>query len=110
MNVNRTITKILLLQQAGKNWGSVREKIFARLLCRAKRGWGGKRQRILRQQKGKAENFSSLEEKLKKEGRAQKMKGKIFYFARRKASAAAGRVLRPSGRRIIRENGSRILN
>jgi hypothetical protein len=52
--------------------------------------WGGKRRRILRQQKGKAENFSSLKEKLKKEGARQKMKGKIFCFARRKASAAAG--------------------
>jgi hypothetical protein len=67
---------------------------------------GGKRRRILRQQKGKAENFSSLKEKLKKEGARQKMKGKIFCFARRKAGVAAGRVLRPSGRRILLKVGS----
>jgi hypothetical protein len=58
---------------------------------------GGKRRRILRQQKGKAENFSTLKEKLKKERARQKMKGKIFCFARRKAGAAAGRDCRLGG-------------
>jgi len=51
--------------------------------------------RILRQQKSKAENFSSLKEKLKKEGARQKMKRKIFCFARRKTSAADGWDCRP---------------
>jgi hypothetical protein len=77
--------------------------------CSAARSaaWGGKRWRILRQQKDKAENFSSLKEKLKTERARQKMNGKIFCFARRKASAAAGRVLRPSGRRLsLKESSS----
>ena len=74
--------------------------------------WDGKRQRILRQQKGKAEKFSSLKEKLKKRGAHQKMNGKFFCFARRQANAAAGRVpclagrqVCPSGRRIKSSSG-----
>ena len=59
---------------------------------RQRRTGGGKRRRILRQQKGKAENFSSLKEKLKKEGTRQKMNGKIFCFAHCKANATAGRA------------------
>jgi len=50
--------------------------------CSAARSaaWGGKRRRILRQQKGKAENFSSLKEKLKKEGARQKNEWKNFLL------------------------------
>jgi len=41
---------------------------------------------------GQSRKFFFLKGKIKKkEGRAQKMKGKIFCFARHKASAAAGR-------------------
>lgn len=67
-------------------------------LPREARLWGGKRRRILRQQNGKAENFSYLTGKLKKEGARRKMNGKIFCFARRKASAAAGRDTAPAAR------------
>jgi len=66
------------------------KRILGSLISNA-RAREGRWRRIQRQQKGKAENFSSLKEKLKKEGRAQKMNGKIFCFARRKVSAAAGR-------------------
>jgi hypothetical protein len=93
--------------ERAKRKGGLGEGIFARSpIPRRGRGQGGKRRRILRQQKGKAENFSSLKEKLKKEGARQKMNGKIFCFARRKAGAAAGRALRPSGRRILLKVGS----
>jgi hypothetical protein len=46
---------------------------------RRRRGQGGKRQCILRQQKGKAEKFSSLKEKIKKRG-VPKNEGRNFLL------------------------------
>ena len=62
MNVNLT-AKNPLFKQAGKNWGSARGKIFARLLCRAKRGWGWEAARLCVSKKAKPAKIDSLIEK-----------------------------------------------
>jgi len=59
-------------KQAGKKKGGLGEGILPACSAARSAAWGGKRWHILRQQKGKAENFSYLTGKIKKEGRAKK--------------------------------------
>jgi len=61
MIVNRTIAKIFFFQQAGKNWGSLRGKIFARLLRAESAAGVGKRFRnSCASRKAKQKNFRFL--------------------------------------------------
>jgi len=65
---------------------------------RRRRTRGGKRRRILRQRKGKVENFSTLKEKNKKKGARQKINGKFFCFVRRQGGRRRWVGLPPVGR------------
>jgi hypothetical protein len=68
------------LKRTDEKEEGLRKGILPVCFSRRRRGQGGKRRCILRQQKDKAEKFSSLKEKLKKEGGAPKNEGKKFLL------------------------------
>jgi len=80
------------LQQAGKNWGSLRGKIFARLLTAPKARLGWERLRSLASSREAKQNiFQFL---LGEKGSRAKIekREKCFALHRRQAGGAAGRV------------------
>jgi len=92
MIVNRTITKNLLLQQAGKKEGGLGEGIFARLLTAPKARLGWERLRPLAPSREAKQNIFQflLEEKVSR-AKIEKRE-KCFALRRRQAGGAAGRV------------------
>ena len=92
MIVNRTITKNLLLQKAGKKEGGLGEGIFARLLTAPKARLGWERLRPIAPSREAKQNIFQflLEEKVSR-AKIEKRE-KCFALRRRQAGGAAGRV------------------
>jgi hypothetical protein len=101
----RATTNIIILstknrakpKQTGKKERGLGEGIFARLLCPAKRDWGWEATAHSASAEEQSRKFFFFKGKNKKEMACAKIIEKIFCFARRQASAAAGWDCRPTG-------------